>query len=162
MRLTARALAALGRAGFHADDDRVHRGLQALQRALAEPVDTPTLAVAARAAAHTCPAADPWRREVEQRLRARQSEDGSFGQDVADTGRALRALLALGERPCVQARRAAAWLVEHTDAGRPSPCDGVGLSPILHDDTAADREAAIALRAFAAAGGTLDDEGANP
>jgi squalene-hopene/tetraprenyl-beta-curcumene cyclase len=166
LRVSARVLTALAAAGFRSDDDRVGRGLRWLERTLAprlhEHVTAGPLggvAHLAHALAALTPANHPLRGELEQRLRGRQREDGSFGSTV-DTAHALQGLVALGHTD-VQAQRAARWLAGHVlrtsadelDAwARPVAC-GLGLSPAGFDPSAGPREAALALQAYAAAGG---------
>ena len=64
------------------------------------------------------PTSHALRRGVEHELRARQAEDGTFG-DLIETARAVRALCAVAG-PCVQATRAAEHLtrqvMSHEDA----------------------------------------------
>jgi hypothetical protein len=169
VRLTARALAQLATVGFRDDDDRVARGLKWLdqrigQAAAAGDLTTmpmETLATVARCAGAHCRADHPMRIHVESTLRRRQLEGGDYG-GVVQTARALQAFVALGET-CVQARRAARALVEAIAPGREnapgmqeSVSTGFGLCPRGLDPSAGVREAAIALRQFAAAGGTLE------
>lgn len=166
LRITARVLAALAAAGFRTDDDRVARGLQWLERTLetslhehvtAGPLEL--VAVLAEALGSLTDADHPLRREVELRLRSRQHEDGSFGP-CEHTAYALQALVALGHTD-VQAARAARWLSEHLLQTPADGCDawsrpldrGLGLSPAGFDPSAGPREAALALHAYAAAGG---------
>lgn len=163
VRLSAQALAQLGRTGFRIDDDRVARGVRWLERTVAdEHADRSiaTLAALARCCGTVCPAEHPLRRETERRLRARQREDGSFG-NIVDTARALTALLDLSP-VCVQATRAARFIVdsiaraggvlEHMGSVIE---DGFGLSPDAFDPSAGAREAALALEEFLARGGKL-------
>ncbi len=156
VRLAARALAHLGRTGFRIDDDRVARGVRWMQSATADAFETRsacTLSALAQAAVATCPPSHPLRQEVEHRLRARQREDGSFG-DLVATSQALTALLELSGA-CVQCHRAARHLsdavlrhgrgLEHASG---ASCQGFGLSPRLHDPSATVREVSLALRTF--------------
>jgi squalene-hopene/tetraprenyl-beta-curcumene cyclase len=170
VRLTARALAQLGRTGFRIDDDRVARGIRWLERTVADEhthrsVDT--LAALARCCGTVCPPEHPLRRETERRLRTRQREDGGFG-NLVDTARALVALLDLGT-VCVQTTRAARFLVESIDRAGPelehmgSVCDdGFGLNPDTFDPSAGAREAALALETFLARGGKLSPRSERP
>lgn len=165
VRLSALALARLGRIGFRLDDDRIARGMRWLERQVSDEHahrEMSTLAAVARCVGTLCPDDHPLRREIERRVRARQHEDGSFG-DVVDTSRALVALLDLGP-VCVQADRAARHLVaaveqmgdrlEHvgTISG-----DGFGLSSLCYDPSAGVLEITLALEAFARQGGTLGE-----
>jgi squalene-hopene/tetraprenyl-beta-curcumene cyclase len=166
LRVSAQALTALASAGFRADDDRVGRGVRWLEKTLApklhEHVSHGSLAVVARLAealGALVPSGHAVRRELEQRLRTRQREDGSFGSTV-DTAHALQGLVALGQTD-VQAQRAARWLCAHVqrtpadelDAWSRPVARGVGLSPAGFDPSAGPREAALALAAYQAAGG---------
>lgn len=166
LRVSARVLAALAAAGFRADDDRVGRGLRWLEQALAARLHEHatvgplgTVAALAEALGALAPGPHPLRRELEQRLRGRQREDGSFGRSV-DTAHALRALVALGHTD-VQAQRAARWLADHAlhhqggehDAWSLPVARGLGLSPVGFDPSAGARESALALSAYLAAGG---------
>lgn len=166
VRLSAQVLATLASAGFRADDDRIARGLRWLEGALAphlhEHVTTGPLATVVRIAealGALTPPEHPLRREVEERLRGRQREDGSFG-DVVSTAHALQSLVALGHTD-VQARRAAHWLAEQVLHASPTQLDattrpvdrGLGLSPAGFDPSAGPRETALALHAYATAGG---------
>lgn len=156
VRLTAAALFELARTGFAADDDRVARGLAFLERELdSHPgIDFVTLCTVARCAAALVPEEHALRRQVEKRIRNRQREDGSFG-DLRDTAVGLHALLDLGHL-CVQARRAARYLVAATAAGPDrfvqAPArshGGFGLSPETLDPSAAVREALSSLQIYA-------------
>ena len=121
------------------------------------------VAVIAQALGALTPAEHPLRHEVEQRLRTRQREDGSFG-DLVDTAHALQSLVALGHTD-VQAERAARSIVEQLRHATADELDGqtgetaravergLGLSPAGFDPSAGPREAALALHAYAAAGG---------
>lgn len=146
--LTAQVLTQLGRTGFREDDDRVARGIRWLQR---QPLARPelgsldVLAAMAEAYAACCLGETSPRSDIEQRLRARQREDGSFGA-LVDTARAIRGLLAGGD-VCVQTSRAARNVVE-TLKHRPSELEGAA------DPTTA-CEVVEALRSFERAGGTL-------
>jgi len=157
VRLAAHAITHLGRTGFRLDDDRIAHGVEWLRSVTADAYETrsiETLSALAQAAVATCPPAHPMRQEMEHRLRARQREDGSFG-DLVATSQALRALLELSG-PCVQCHRAARFLseavvrhgedLEHASG---ATCQGLGLSPRLHDPSATAREISLALRAFA-------------
>lgn len=166
LRVSARVLATLASAGFRADDDRVGRGLRWLERTLAprvhEHVTAGSLQLVARVAealGALVPEGHALRRDLEQRLRTRQHEDGSFGS-VVDTAHALQGLVALGHTD-VQAQRAARWLASHVqrtpadelDAWSRPVARGLGLSPAGFDPSAGPREAALALAAYMAAGG---------
>ncbi len=156
VRLTASALVELARTGFAADDDRVARGLACLERELdTHPgLDFVTLCTLARCAGALLPEEHRMRQQVEKRIRSRQREDGSFG-DLLDTASGLRALLELGH-VCVQAHRAARYLVAASAAGPErfaqgparSP-GGFGLSPETLDLSAATREALASLLIYA-------------
>ena len=169
LRLSARALARLSAIGFRSDDDRVARGLQWIRGRVDEarragdlatmPMSTLS-ALAECAGAHTR-ADDALRGDVEEALRRRQRESGDYG-GVVDTALALQAFVGLGET-CVQARRAAQALAKAFAPGdrdlpglSQSVSTGFGLSPEGLDPSAGVRESAIALRAFAAAGGRLE------
>ena len=170
VRLAARALAHLGRTGFRLDDDRVGRGLRWVEHTVRDEHahrSISTLAAVARCVAVLCPSGHPLRREIEKRLRGRQREDGSFGP-IVETARALTALLELSS-PCVQAVRAARWLVTRVErAGddlEHAPAvarDGFGLSSRCHDPSAAAREAAFALETFTQSGARLSEAKTRP
>lgn len=165
VRLTAQALAQLGRTGFRMDDDRVGRGIAWLERTVSDEhahrgIDI--LSALARCCGAVCPPEHALRKETERRLRARQREDGSFG-DMVDTARALTGLLDLGP-VCVQVTRAVRYLVEAIDRAGPGlehmgsvTDDGFGLSPDVIDPSAGAREAALALEEFLARGGKLSE-----
>ncbi len=156
IRLSALALAQLGRKGFGLDDDRVARGLSWLEEWATPELatcDLETLTALAGCAAALCPRNHPFRVSIDRHLRGRQHEDGSFGPAV-DTAQALRALLVL-DGVCVQARRAARSLVATAGTVAGSPCNGHGLSPDCVDVSAPVTEALLALRSFAASVGTL-------
>lgn len=156
VQLAAHALAHLGRTGFRIDDDRVARGIEWLRSVTSDAYDTrsiATLSGLASAAVATCPPAHPMRQEMEHRLRARQREDGSFG-DLVATAQALGALLELSG-PCVQCHRAARHLAEavarhgdNLELASQASCQGLGLSARLEDPSATAREVSLALRAF--------------
>ena len=156
VRLAARSLAHLGRTGFRIDDDRVARGIEWLRSVTADAYETRsicTLSALASAAVATCPPSHPMRQEMEHRLRARQREDGSFG-DLVDTAQATGALLELSGA-CVQCHRAARHLAEAVERhgadlehASEASCQGFGLSPRLEDPSATAREVSLALRAF--------------
>ena len=158
VRVSARALGQLGHTGFRVDDDRVARGISWLAAMSADEHrdrSIETLAALAKAVSSTCPTEHPLRGEVERRLRARQREDGSFG-DLVETSQALIGLLDLIGEPCVQVRRAAAHLagavrrlgddLEHEGT---TSRQGFGLSADTHDPSAGAREVSQALAAFA-------------
>lgn len=166
LRVSAQVLTTLASAGFRADDDRVGRGLRWLERTLAprvhEHVTAGSLQLVARVAealGALVPEGHALRRDVEQRLRVRQHEDGSFGSAV-DTAHALQGFVALGHTD-VQAQRAARWLASHVQRSSADELDawsrpvarGLGLSPAGFDPSAGPREAALALAAYMAAGG---------
>ncbi|MCX4242832.1 hypothetical protein [Paraliomyxa miuraensis] len=163
VRTSARVLATLSAAGFRIDDDRMARGLRWLEHTLGprmhEHVTTgrlSTVAALAEALGPLTPTSHPLRRELEQRLRVRQHEDGGFGP-IVDTAHALQAMLALGLHD-VQTQRAAAWLATRAMRDRDGelaswsqPVDrGLGLSPAGFDPSAGPRETAIALQAYLA------------
>jgi squalene-hopene/tetraprenyl-beta-curcumene cyclase len=168
VRLTAETLAQLAHTGFRTDDDRIARSIAWLERALADEhrhADMPTLAAAARATGALLPAEHALRVEIERRVRARQREDGSFG-DLVDTALGVAALADLGHA-CVQAVRGARHLVaaiERLGDGLAEVgslrADGFGLSSHTYDPSAAAREAVLALRGFAARGGKLAEASA--
>lgn len=166
LRLSARVLYALASAGFRADDDRITRGVRWLERTLAarlhEQVSVGPLGAVvpiAEVLGVLTVADHPLRREVEQRLRVRQREDGSFG-DPVDTAHALQSLVALGHTD-VQAQRAARRLADQVLHLPPDQLDawsrpvdrGLGLSPAGFDPSAGPREAALALQSYLTAGG---------
>ena len=165
VRVSALALAQLGQTGFRLDDDRVGRGIEWLTGAAADEHrdrSIETLAALAKAVSTTCPADHPLRGEIERRLRGRQREDGSFG-DVVETAQALSGLLDVIGEPCVQVRRAAAFLAEeverlgddlehHGATGR----HGFGLSSDTFDPSAGAREVCLALTAFARKTGVME------
>ncbi len=156
VRLAGHALTQLGRTGFRLDDDRVARGVAWLEQVAGDAFETrsiATLAALGHAAVATCPGDHALRENAEQRLRALQREDGSFG-GLVETALALGALLDLAG-PCVQTSRAARHLSKAVDrhgddlehAGGP-PCQGFGLSPHVGDPSASVREVALALHSF--------------
>ena len=164
VRVSAHAIGQLGQTGFRIDDDRIARGIAWLSAMSADEhrdrsIDT--LAALAKAVSTTCPGDHPLRGEVERRLRARQREDGSFG-NLVETSHALIGLLDLIGEPCVQVRRAAAHLagavrrlgddLEHEGT---TSQQGFGLSADTHDPSAGAREVSQALAAFARKAGTL-------
>ncbi len=166
LRVTARVLAAVASAGFGSDDDRVARAQrwfeQTLRPRLHEYISVgplETVAVLAQALGSSFPDDHPLRHEVEQRLRTRQREDGSFGA-LHETAYALQGLVALGHTD-VQAQRAARWLAHQItqrnlgplDAGSAPVQRGLGLSPAGFDPSAGPRETALALHAYTTAGG---------
>jgi len=165
VRLAALVLERLARAGLRAEDDRVSRSLDFLVRATAQRDDAMplgTLCAVARAAGALLPEDHALRRGLEQRIRARQRDDGSFGS-LVDTAHALRALVDLGHA-CVQAGRAARHLLGAIDSdvdafasSRTTCCGGPGLSPDTIDPTAAGRHTAAALRRWAALATTVTE-----
>lgn len=159
--LSADALVRLAATGFGASDDRIARGIAFLRQSLSwrDPPPLATSCAIARAAAALLPEDDPLRHETERRIRNRQREDGSFGS-LLDTALALRALLELGH-VCVQAQRAARYLIAAIEAQHPELAQGsaatihgdgggFGLSPHTIDPSAPARESLAALRRFAA------------
>jgi squalene cyclase len=162
VRRSAMALRQLGELGRRAEDDRVRRGLDWLEDRLrrdARTLDVVTLAEIARCTAVVCPRGHALRRAIDERLRTRQHEDGSFGDPVG-TAAAMTAMIEL-DGVCVQATRAARHLLEVVERS-PDPVHlgsaehpGLGLSPALVDPSAGAREVHLALRGFAAAGGEV-------
>ncbi len=158
--LTAAAVRELASMGWRREDDRIRRALEWLTQAhtlRGHLWSVSTLAEVVRAATAQCVPTDPLRTAVERQLRAKQWEDGSFGDELA-TARALLALIDCGE-PCVQAHRAARHLVarvgllarERADEAPVCPdheLPGYGLSPRLSDPSAGARETHLALVAF--------------
>lgn len=165
VRLAALVLERLARGGLRAEDDRVARSIDFLVRATEKRDDAMplgTLSAVARAAGALLPEDHALRRGLEQRIRARQREDGGFGS-LVDTAHALRGLVDLGHA-CVQAGRAARHLLAAIDAdtdaftsGRTTCCSGPGLSPDTIDPTAAGRHAAAALQRWAALAATVTE-----
>ncbi|MEZ4451447.1 MAG: hypothetical protein R3B09_18400 [Nannocystaceae bacterium] len=160
-RRTARVLRQLARMGWRADDDRVRRGISWLSRHVSQDSHRDsvlTLGELALCAAALVDRQHPLFMAVERTLRSRQREDGSFGAEVA-TAAAIHGLLALQGGPCVQSQRAARSLVHRVEAGAATLAGatiaGHGFSPTCHDPSAGVREAAVALTAYAAAGGVL-------
>ncbi len=161
VRRSATVLRQLARMGLHIGDDRVRRGLAWVESTVGLHLgrySLETLADLALMSAALCAADHPLRRAVEHQLRVRQREDGTFGPPVA-TAAALAGLCAVQDGVCVQAQRAARALVqqiEASDADLPgTTIAGHGFSPTCQDPSAGTREAAIALRAFAARGGRV-------
>lgn len=169
--LSAELLDELGVLGWRREDDRITRALTWLAARYQDhghAWSVSTLAALVRATARQCPSDDPLRVECERRLRTRQREDGSFGDELS-TARALLALIACGA-PCVQADRAARDLVARvgllartTTAGvLPSLPDrripAYGLSPWLADPSAGVTEIYRALAAFRREVGELASE----
>lgn len=151
---TASALTQLAALGWRGEDDRVRKGMGYIERNL--DLEGNRWSIETRASVARCVAAvfDPeseLRARVEQSLRSRQRENGSFGT-LVDTARALRGLLAL-DGPCVQAQRAARFLVdavERRDASSladlgSTTARGFGTSRTLVDESAGVRETRIAL-----------------
>jgi squalene cyclase len=154
--LTATVVRELGLLGWRREDDRIERALQWLQAthaARGHAWTVATTAAVARVSALQCTSDDPLRAAIERQLRAKQREDGSFGDELS-TARALLALIDCGE-PCVQAQRAARWLVARVgELGDAIPSlpdralPGYGLSPRLRDPSAGVREIHAALSAY--------------
>ncbi|KIG17370.1 Squalene--hopene cyclase [Enhygromyxa salina] len=154
--LTATVLRELAVLGWRREDDRIAAACAWLDRTHAAHGHTwsvATLAEVVRATAIQCVPDNPLRKACEQRLRTKQLEDGSFGDELA-TARGLLALIAAGE-PCAQAQRAARHLVGRVgqipddapslpDAALP----GYGLSPRLRDPSAGARAIHAALSSF--------------
>jgi squalene cyclase len=165
VRLAALVLERLAATGLRAEDDRVSRSLDFLIRKSADRNDAMplgTLCAVARAAGALLPDDHALRRGLEQRIRSRQRDDGSFGS-LVDTAHALRALVALGHA-CVQGQRAVRHLLAAIDgdvdaftSGRTTSCGGPGLSPDTIDPTAAGRETAVALRRWTALAATVTE-----
>lgn len=166
--LTAAAVRELAALGWRREDDRIRRALEWLTEAhtlRGHAWSIATIAELVRATAAQCVPDHPLRVAAERQLRAKQWEDGSFGDELA-TARALLALIECGE-PCIQAHRAARHLVARVgviareqpveapacpDSGSP----GYGLSPRLFDPSAGARELHLALLAFRRELGPLD------
>lgn len=160
--LAALALRQLAELGRRLEDDRVAKGIEWLNARLAlegRTWDVSTLAAIARCAAAQCPRGHELRRRVDERLRQRQREDGSFGTPV-ETASALLAMIDL-DGTCVQARRAARSLVGAIESSGnlanlgSAPLPGFGLSPRQEDRSAGVREAHLALSRFRKEGGEL-------
>ena len=152
--LTAMVLRELAVLGWRREDDRIaSRARVARARAHAPRPHLVGRDHRRRSSARPRPSACPTdalrKVAVEQQLRTKQREDGSFGDDLA-TARALLAMIECGE-PCVQAERAARHLVarvgrlvrEQADV-TPQCADhavpGYGLSPRLKDPSAGARD----------------------
>jgi hypothetical protein len=160
VRRSARAVALLVAAGLQPGDARIRRAVAWLVAREREDLSTlgiDTLAALARCASAIQGDDDGLGGHVERHMRARQQEDGSFGS-VVDTSTALATLLGLCG-PCVQTARAARFLAQTVDqdpaADDASLTQGLGLSPLCFDVSAAAREARLALLAFVEAGGSL-------
>jgi hypothetical protein len=161
---TAVILRELAAVGWRREDDRVHRGLVWLESVLElrlRTLSVETLAAVAAAGAAQLPKDAPILKRVEQVLRGRQREDGSFGGLVA-TARALDALLAL-DGVCVQATRAARFLVLAVEADdgvtdtsfHEQRIPGLQADTPWVDPTGGIRECATVLTRYAAEGGGL-------
>jgi len=171
--LTAMALRVIAGLGWSIEDDRIARGIAWIDRQFRlheRSWSVTTLAEVSRCLARQCSPEHPTRKSAEQRLRARQREDGSFGQ-IVDTARALYAMLDLHtsvNKPgaidqqggCVQCFRAANHLarsIRLISVLEPSQVimPGLGLSPWLNDPSANVREAHLALLRYRECGGQL-------
>jgi squalene cyclase len=161
---TAVIVRELAAVGWRREDDRVARALAWLEAALDTRLRTLSvegLAAVAAASAAQLPTDAPLRKRVEQVLRGRQREDGSFGSVVA-TARALDALLAL-DGVCVQATRAARYLVQSLEVLDATRGKDLHVQAITgqHPDTpwidplGGVRESATVLARYAAEGGAL-------
>jgi squalene cyclase len=154
--LTAMVLRELAVLGWRREDDRIAGACAWLERAhtlRGHTWSVATLAQVVRATAAQCVPDHPLRKACEQRLRTKQLEDGSFGDELS-TARALLAIIAAGQ-PCAQAQRAARHLVNRVGSladATPSLSDpelqGYGLSPHLQDPTAGARDIHAALSSF--------------
>jgi squalene-hopene/tetraprenyl-beta-curcumene cyclase len=161
VRVSAMALRQLARLGFQADDDRIARGVQWLWQRVTvdfQGFDLATLGELAVCSAALCPPTHPLRQTIERQLRGRQREDGSFGAAV-DTALAMQGPLR-GARAALRAgRRAARALVALVESGavdrEAATISGHGFTLTAEDPSAGAREAALALRAYAARGGQL-------
>jgi squalene-hopene/tetraprenyl-beta-curcumene cyclase len=168
--LTAVVVRELAVLGWRREDDRIDRAVRWLERVHAERGHTwsvGTLSAVVRAVAVQCPADDPVRVACERQLRTKQWENGSFGDELS-TARALQALIACGA-PCVQAERAARYLVrrvgelaQEAKGDAPSVSDsqvpGYGLSSRLRDPSAGVRDIHAALSSFRREVGELAPE----
>jgi squalene-hopene/tetraprenyl-beta-curcumene cyclase len=168
--LTANVLRELAVLGWRREDDRIDRAVRWLERMHAErghAWSVGTLAAVVRAVAVQCSPQDALRKACERQLRTKQWEDGSFGDELS-TARALLALIACGA-PCVQAERAARYLVRRVDllasetgGEAPSVPDkrvpGYGLSARLRDPSAGVRDIHAALSSFRREVGELPPE----
>lgn len=167
--LTADVVRELAVLGWRREDDRIDRACSWLERMHAErghAWSVGTLAAVVRAVAVQCSPDDPFRKSCERRLRTKQWEDGSFGDELS-TARALLALIACGGA-CVQAERAARALVRRVDelaratGDAPSLADvsvpGYGLSARLRDPSAGVRDIHAALSSFRREVGELASE----
>jgi squalene-hopene/tetraprenyl-beta-curcumene cyclase len=168
--LTAVVLRELAVLGWRREDDRIDRAVHWLERVHAERGHTwsvASLSAVVRAVAVQCSADDPLRLACERQLRTKQWENGSFGDELS-TARALQALIACGA-PCVQAERAARYLVrrvgelaQDSKGEAPSVSDsqvpGYGLSARLRDPSAGVRDIHAALSSFRREVGELAPE----
>jgi squalene-hopene/tetraprenyl-beta-curcumene cyclase len=168
--LTAVVVRELAVLGWRREDDRIDRAVRWLERVHAERGHTwsvGTLSAVVRAVAVQCAADDPVRVACERQLRTKQWENGSFGDELS-TARALQALIACGA-PCVQAERAARYLVrrvgelaQEAKGDAPSVSDsqvsGYGLSSRLRDPSAGVRDIHAALSSFRREVGELAPE----
>lgn len=167
--LTARVVRELAVLGWRREDDRIARACAWLTEQLilgGHGWSVATLAEVVRASVAQLPVGDPLRTQSERLLRARQREDGSFGDELS-TARALLALIACQE-PCAQALRAARFLVGRVDALAREVGDaelpelvcgqlpGYGLSPRLRDPSAAVRDIHDALTSYRREVGELE------
>lgn len=160
VQLTAIAVRELAALGWRREDDRIRRALEWLAEAhtlRGHGWSVSTIAALVRATTAQCPPNHPLRVAAERQLRTKQWEDGSFGDELS-TARALLALIDCGE-PCIQAHRAARYLVARVGAiareqtGDAPICTdrelpGYGLAPQLADPSAGAREIHLALTTF--------------
>lgn len=167
IQVTARVLHRLAELGWKPDDDRIARGLRWLERRCEDEVgelDLVTLADLARCFGALQPREHGLRRGLEETVRGRQREDGSFGA-LCHTAVGLRALMDAQGGLCIQSERAARQLAGALAArsaaaedGAPPFVDharvpGLGLCSHCEDPALGVREAGAALRSFAERGG---------
>lgn len=166
--LTADVVRELAVLGWRREDDRIDRACRWLEHVHAErghAWSVATLAAVVRALA--AQGRGEARKACERQLRTKQWEDGSFGDELS-TARALLALIACGG-PCVQAERAARWLVRRVgelggEARGDAPSvpsarvPGYGLSSWLRDPSAGVRDIHAALTSFRREVGELAPE----
>ncbi|MEZ4427417.1 MAG: hypothetical protein R3A51_06925 [Nannocystaceae bacterium] len=167
IQVTARVLHRLAELGWKPDDDRIARGLRWLERRCEDELgelDLVTLADLARCFGALQPREHGLRRGLEETVRGRQREDGSFGA-LCHTAVGLRALMDAQGGLCIQSERAARQLAGALAArsaaaedGAPPFVDharvpGLGLCSHCEDPALGVREAGAALRSFAERGG---------
>lgn len=137
--LSAQALLCLSQLGWRNTDDRIERGLLALeqlQQRHATQWPLRTLAQVSTTATELLPEHAPFRKAAEHQLRQRQLENGSFG-DTTATAHALGALWSISQRQkkglCPQGQRALQRILDTMRRpGAPQttavPSTGPGLS----------------------------------